>query len=84
MWWLTRVVAKVVLFWGGRPWQGPNMVGSDSASPSSFKSIVRTGVQRAGSWLKTPSTQSLIWIAVVREIFDLGSGLKYSEKAQIE
>ena len=55
---------------------GPNTVGSDASSPSSLRSMVKTGVQRAGSWPMTPLTQSLICIAVVRAIFDVGSSRK--------
>ena len=55
---------------------GQKTVGNDAASPSSLRSIVKMGVQRAGSKLRIPSSQSEICIAVVRTIFDVGSGRK--------
>ena len=84
MWWLTRVVAKVVVFFlfyyfffGGAPVAGSKH-GGERRGVSVVIQVHRQykGVHLAGSWLRTPSTQSLIWITVVREIFDLGSGLK--------
>ena len=74
MWWLARVVEKALLFFWWAPVAGPKTVRREAQKPSSLRSMVMMGVHLEGNWLSTPLPQSLIWIATVREIFDVGIG----------